>query len=72
MHGTSKTIPCYGVTPLAGVWVEIDKSFTGGQPDKVTPLAGVWVEIVKSTRNILRPRVTPLAGVWVEITCAKA
>ncbi len=34
-----------GVTPLAGVWIEI--VYLGGDygPSKVTPLAGVWIEI---------------------------
>ena len=34
-----------GVTPLAGVWIEI--SMYVGEPGAylVTPLAGVWIEI---------------------------
>ena len=55
------------VTPLAGVWVEIEISSTKGKILKVTPLAGVWVEIVCSDIYRRHPRVTPLAGVWVEI-----
>ena len=34
-----------GVTPLAGVWVEIKPGFTVCETKDVTPLAGVWVEI---------------------------
>ena len=33
------------VTPLAGVWVEIDELEALDQIPAVTPLAGVWVEI---------------------------
>ena len=36
-----------GVTPLAGVWIEIEKIFDDPQLTAVTPLAGVWIEIVK-------------------------
>ena len=39
------------VTPLAGVWVEIDSRNDNGWFGEVTPLAGVWVEI---TRNLQR------------------
>ena len=34
-----------GVTPLAGVWVEISGTIRYKESDEVTPLAGVWVEI---------------------------
>ena len=37
------------VTPLAGVWIEIDKVIGEIRAICVTPLAGVWIEI-----NILR------------------
>ena len=36
-----------GVTPLAGVWVEIGwQSICDTTEQIVTPLAGVWVEII--------------------------
>ena len=34
-----------GVTPLAGVWVEMGTKLYSGEQMTVTPLAGVWVEI---------------------------
>ena len=33
------------VTPLAGVWIEIQNAKAGGIKGDVTPLAGVWIEI---------------------------
>ena len=33
------------VTPLAGVWIEIESCSGGGWILQVTPLAGVWIEI---------------------------
>ena len=33
------------VTPLAGVWIEIDGSNHYNKYLRVTPLAGVWIEI---------------------------
>ncbi len=37
-----------GVTPLAGVWIEIKPPDDTDDDIKVTPLAGVWIEIDKS------------------------
>ena len=37
----------YLVTPLAGVWIEINKENRLQETDVVTPLAGVWIEISK-------------------------
>ena len=34
-----------GVTPFAGVWIEIVRSLRNPSPSKVTPFAGVWIEI---------------------------
>ena len=39
-------IVCFTVTPLAGVWVEIEENGCKEKAQWVTPLAGVWVEIV--------------------------
>ena len=59
----------YGfVTPLAGVWVEIEQLMTSANFAHVTPLAGVWVEIYQQYDSSGEPSVTPLAGVWVEIS----
>ena len=35
----------YGVTPYAGVWIEITKEFVNVADIPVTPYAGVWIEI---------------------------
>ena len=35
----------HGVTPLAGVWIEIIVSLYGIGVFLVTPLAGVWIKI---------------------------
>ena len=56
-----------GVTPLAGVWVEIRSDLSHEESIDVTPLAGVWVEINSSYAYFTSAVVTPLAGVWVEI-----
>ena len=34
-----------GVTPFAGVWIEISRKVTKGINATVTPFAGVWIEI---------------------------
>ena len=34
-----------GVTPLAGVWIEISGIRANSASPSVTPLAGVWIEI---------------------------
>ena len=39
--------PDAGVTPLAGVWIEIENIDSMVNRVYVTPLAGVWIEIVK-------------------------
>ena len=41
-----------GVTPLAGVWIEIGKTIVFYTKNKVTPLAGVWIEII-SQLNVI-------------------
>ena len=33
------------VTPLAGVWIEINTIREEHNENRVTPLAGVWIEI---------------------------
>ena len=38
------------VTPLAGVWIEIEMEDKMNVTTKVTPLAGVWIEIMISPR----------------------
>ena len=56
------------VTPLAGVWIEIQKPLSRWLWQwPVTPLAGVWIEIVLDLIPAVASSVTPLAGVWIEI-----
>ena len=35
-----------GVTPFAGVWIEIGSHILPHNPLEVTPFAGVWIEIL--------------------------
>ena len=56
-----------GVTPLAGVWIEISLLKRAIFVLLVTPLAGVWIEIVYLGGDYGPSKVTPLAGVWIEI-----
>ena len=35
------------VTPLAGVWIEINAESSAKPIELVTPLAGVWIEIYR-------------------------
>ena len=59
--------PHHGVTPCAGVWIEIG-TFTNAQTaQNVTPCAGVWIEILNGIDGIAASSVTPCAGVWIEI-----
>ena len=57
------------VTPLAGVWIEIDvemfMEFLGGES---LPLreCGLKYHIIHQNQN--QTGVTPLAGVWIEIS----
>ena len=55
------------VTPLAGVWIEINDLSELMANRNVTPLAGVWIEICWFVENFYNPQVTPLAGVWIEM-----
>ena len=54
------------VTPLAGVWIETQRSLIYGLSCTVTPLAGVWIETSKFFGGLSVQLVTPLAGVWIE------
>ena len=56
-----------GVTPLAGVWIEIPNRDETPTAEDVTPLAGVWIEIPNRDEPPTAEDVTPLAGVWIEI-----
>ena len=55
------------VTPLAGVWIEIDGMPIFPRLPCVTPLAGVWIEMKDFPSKSQICVVTPLAGVWIEI-----
>ena len=57
----------YGVTPYAGVWIEIFIVNAYSQHFYVTPYAGVWIEISVSFVTFSVVTVTPYAGVWIEI-----
>ena len=52
------------VTPLAGVWIEIQLSVESGKIHIVTPLAGVWIEIsMNRTKNKVYYRHSPCGSV---------
>ncbi len=57
----------YGVTPRAGVWIEISVSKRVAISGSVTPRAGVWIEIYEAFTGAPSFKVTPRAGVWIEI-----
>ncbi len=58
-----------GVTPYAGVWIEISRPHELVQSvTLVTPYAGVWIEIIDSNDDNFFSVVTPYAGVWIEIS----
>ena len=48
------------VTPLAGVWIEINIQLRSPEPRQVTPLAGVWIEITFRRRMEIRIESLPL------------
>ena len=48
------------VTPLVGVWIEIDKLDFDIENDIVTPLVGVWIEIPTSCTYLLMNMSLPL------------
>ncbi len=56
-----------GVTPRAGVWIEITTGWDTGTVALVTPRAGVWIEIEKGVQDLGLGDVTPRAGVWIEM-----
>ena len=55
------------VTPLVGVWIEINYRKLSPYSCMVTPLVGVWIEIVLVVCGVLVSCVTPLVGVWIEM-----
>ena len=55
------------VTPLVGVWIEINKTYSLIRKSTVTPLVGVWIEIHATCKDAQVKGVTPLVGVWIEI-----
>ena len=55
------------VTPLVGVWIEIEGYRCACGAVAVTPLVGVWIEILNLNIASAWSLVTPLAGVWIEI-----
>ncbi len=67
-HARSQFSLSHGVTPHAGVWIEILLYCPHGQNHYVTPHAGVWIEIWKNIVNKPGDKVTPHAGVWIEIS----
>ena len=56
-----------GVTPFAGVWIEIEHTGCAQITVAVTPFAGVWIEILFKVSELWVCAVTPFAGVWIEI-----
>ena len=55
------------VTPLVGVWIEMNRVCTVTPPVVVTPRVGVWIEIYNVANHNDCNTVTPLVGVWIEI-----
>ena len=41
-----------GVTPFAGVWIEIKVDRIDDKIDLVTPFAGVWIEIWEKCKGV--------------------
>ena len=41
------------VTPLAGVWIEIEGNLGYNKITHVTPLAGVWIEMLLKLENYI-------------------
>ena len=58
------------VTPLVGVWIEIQELQCRLSLRKVTPLVGVWIEMFYTGECEKMAGVTPLVGVWIEIVCS--
>ena len=56
-----------GVTPFAGVWIEIDVTEIPRPDNAVTPFAGVWIEMLFDIGKNPVGIVTPFAGVWIEM-----
>ena len=52
--------PDAGVTPLAGVWIEIENIDSMVNRVYVTPLAGVWIEMNQKYRRFYRNGSLPL------------
>ena len=48
------------VTPLAGVWIEIDVRVSSCLCASVTPLAGVWIEIIMNIKDHINKTSLPL------------
>ena len=40
------------VTPLAGVWIEMQDDLLSASVMLVTPLAGVWIEIIHTVHHL--------------------
>ena len=57
----------FSVTPLVGVWIEINHVLDLIKRMIVTPLVGVWIEIFCLGLWFSLRLVTPLVGVWIEI-----
>ena len=56
------------VTPLAGVWIEIDLKIVDTETFTSLPLRECGLKYEIRYSGLHGNRVTPLAGVWIEIT----
>ena len=60
------------VTPLAGVWIEINTTATKFLLTLSLPLRECGLKFTETAAKLGRDIVTPLAGVWIEINKVEA
>ena len=54
------------VAPLAGAWIETNKTSWKLPGEAVAPLAGAWIETLAHLLRQIAFAVAPLAGAWIE------
>ena len=64
---TLEILPAITVTPLAGVWIEINLITGMGQPPQSHPSRVCGLKSLVSSQHPYIAHVTPLAGVWIEM-----
>ena len=60
------------VTPLAGVWIEMNQKYRRFYRNGSLPLRECGLKSTKKSDTCCQIPVTPLAGVWIEITDTSA